>query len=132
MKEIELLRIHFNILETIDECNKVGLYPTDSGVFKILTGVVDDDLSLIKDIKTFSIAISYNVKVVKNKIKWLIRYGYIKNVYDKNKDRFVLSLTDKGKSTLLSYLKKSKVNHKSKNKKFESEFANSDDIQIIK
>lgn len=118
MKELKLSITHFKILKTISFLNSLQLYPTKEGVFKILHGDIDEDTKSLTNCPTFATLISYGSKKISRLILILTRYEYIRNVYYKNNDCFVLSLSKKGEDELNEYLKKHKSSFVKTNRKF--------------
>ena len=105
----KLERKDYKLLEVIDNMNQLGLYPTPLCVYQLLTGDVDDELLKFSNLVGFATFHSTNTKRVKNRIIWLVRYGLVKYVYNKETDSSdYLELTPKGLNELKEYRKKYK------------------------
>ena len=104
------------ILITIDYLNNLKKFPTHEGVLKILKGEVDEETLSLTDCPTFKTLLSLNAKGISRHIMMLLRYDYLKKIYDKVTNELYLSVTDKTKSFLTTFLSKHKINLKKKEK----------------
>lgn len=118
MKQLELTITHIKILDTISLLNKRNMYPLSDGVYKIVSGILDDETEELKDLETFGTLISFNSKKVCRYLLALYRYGYIKKVYNKKKDKLVYATTDLGEMTLFEFHKKHKRPYIKKRRNF--------------
>ena len=98
----------YKILETVSLLNKDNFYPLPEGVYKILSGVVDEEIESFKDIATYKTLISYNSKKISRLIMMLLRYHFLERVYDPLSDKLYLKLAPKGIMDLEKYHKKHK------------------------
>lgn len=117
MKELEISITHIKILDTIYSLNKKNMYPMSDGVYKIVSGTVDEETASLMDLPTFGTLISFNSKKVCRYLLALQRYGYIKKIYSKQKDNLYYSLTQKGEDEVEKYHKKHKKTYVKKKKK---------------
>lgn len=96
------------ILETVSLLNKDSYYPLPEGVYKILSGVDDEETEKFYELPTYKTLISYNSKKVSRLIVMLIRYHYLERVYDEASDKLYLKVAPKGETELVKYHKKHK------------------------
>jgi hypothetical protein len=108
MAELKLVITHFKILDTIYELNQHSLYPNAEGVFKIVTGVSDEEMRDYEHIKTYGTLISYGSKKVARYIMMLQRNGYVKKVFDAETNNLFLEIRERGISALKAYHKRHK------------------------
>ena len=108
MKELEITITHIKILETISSLNKKNMYPLSDGVYKIVSGIIDEETIPLMDLPTFGTLISFGSKKVCRYLLALKRYGYIKKIYSKTKDNLYYATTNLGEDTLIAYRKKHK------------------------
>lgn len=118
MKELEISITHIKILETISELNKRNMYPLSDGVYKIVAGIIDEETMKLMDISTFSTLVSFNSKKVCRYLLALKRYGYIKKIYNKEKDNLFYITTQKGEEEILRFHKRHKRPFIKKQRKF--------------
>lgn len=116
--ELELNITYFKILKTIDLLNKENAFPNLLGLKKILKGEVDEETSKFKDILTFSTLISIGNRQLASNVKMLIRYNYLRNIYDEESNDYFLKITIKGENMIESYEAHHKINYKKTTKKF--------------
>ncbi len=105
---------HYKIMITIQEINEKGYYPLVKGVLNILKGEVDDETISFNDVSTYRSLISYPSKKLSRYILMLLRYGYLKKIYDENTDNLYLAITEYGEAQLLRFKKKHKTPFKKK------------------
>ena len=98
------------ILLTVSYLNEKHLYPNHVGVYKILSGVEDEEVEQYKDCPTYSTLISVNTKQISRLILMLVRYKYLEKIYDKETDELYLMVSEKGKAWLFDYSRKHKIN----------------------
>ena len=113
-KIITLQTSDLKILRTVYELNCKQFYPLSEGVYKILSGVDDEETKEYTYVSTYKTLISYNSKKVSRFIVMLLRYGYLEKIYDKSTDELYLKISDKGLVALLDYQKKHKYKFKEK------------------
>lgn len=105
---------HYKILQTINELNKLNLYPTPKGVNNILRGKLDKETRKYVDLKTYGTLISFQGRKLCSYILNMVRRGYLGYIYDKNSDAMYLRICEKGEGELLSFEKKHKTDYKKK------------------
>lgn len=105
---------HYKIMTTIEEVNLKGYYPLVKGVLNILKGEVDDETIAYSDVSTYRSLISYPSKKLSRYILMLLRYGYLKKVYDDKTDDLYLAITEYGSAQLMRFKKKHKTPFKKK------------------
>lgn len=118
MKELKISITHIKILATIDNLNKKGFYPISDGIFKIISGTVDDETATFMDEPTFGTLISFNSKKTCRYLLMLQRHKYIKKVYCQPKDKLVYTLTERGSDELTRFYKRHKGPFQKKKRTF--------------
>lgn len=113
MATLKLNVTYYKILQTVYELNKLGYYPVNAGIHKIVTGKKDDEAMKFVGLPTYSTLISYPSKKICNLTLMLTRYKYLEKIYDRNTDELYFKITKLGEDALTKYLKK-KVNEYSK------------------
>ena len=108
------------ILITIEYLNNLHKYPTHEGVLKVLKGEVDEETVNLTDCPTFQTLLSLNSKGISRHVLMLIRYGYLKKVFDVKTNDLYLSVTESTKTFLKTFLIKHKINLKKKEKKIKT------------
>ena len=108
MKQVELNQTYAKVLLTISELNKQSYYPLNEGVFKILAGILDDDVASFSDLITFGTLTSYSSKKICHLTLMLFKQGLIGKIFDPQSKALYLRTTDKGEELLNSYFKKHK------------------------
>lgn len=104
------------ILITVEYLNSKNKYPNNDGVLKILKGEVDEETIEHKDCPTFQTLLSFSGKQISRLIMMLLRYDFLNKIFDKNTNDLYLSITEKGKSYTLSFMKKYKKEFPKKSK----------------
>ena len=107
----------YKILLTVSELNDRGYYPLVEGVLKILSGIIDDETEEFKGLPTFQSLLSFNSKQLSRNVNMLLRYQYLKKIYDEKSDELYLKITDKGQAFLLDFKKHHHINLKKHTKK---------------
>lgn len=105
---------HYKILQTIQELNKMHLYPTAKGVNNILQGKRDNETKKYVDLKTYGTLISYPGRKLCSYILNMTRREYLGYIYDKNSDAMYLRITEKGEAELIHYEKRHKNSYRKK------------------
>ena len=105
---------HFKILQTIEELNKLHLYPTAKGVNNILMGKLDKETRQYFNIKTYGTLISFPGRKLCSYILNMVRRDYLGYIYDKKSDAMYLRITEKGCGELLHYEKRHKNSYRKK------------------
>ena len=98
----------FKILDTVSLLNKEHYYPLAEGVFKILTGVDDEETDKFSELPTYKTLISYTSKKISRFIMMLLRYHFLERIYDPVSDKLYLKVAPKGEVELVKYHKKHK------------------------
>lgn len=109
MSELKLVITHYKILDLVETLNKQNLYPNQEGVFKIVSGLVDEETEEYQNLNTFGVLRSYSSKKICRFILALLRHGYLEKKYDPKTDELYLKITTLGSLTLAKYLKKRKT-----------------------
>lgn len=116
MKELKLSITHIKILHTIKYLNDLKLYPNQEGIYKILSGLKDEETEALMECPTFGSLISYSSKKVCHYILALNRYGFVAKIFDRESKELYFTLTEKGVIELFTYLKKHKNGYSKKKK----------------
>ena len=98
------------ILETVSLLNEMNVYPLSEGVYLILKGDEDEQISKYSSLVTYKTLVSYSSKKVSRLIMMLLRYHYLERIYDEKSDKLYLKISDKGTVALIDYHKKHKYN----------------------
>lgn len=114
--EFSISQTAYKVLHTIYYLNDLNFYPNKNGVYKIIHGDIDEETLAFRSCPTFSTVISISSKKISLLITLLIRYDYVKNVYDAKTEEFYLELTAKGKIETSKYILKKKAEYKKKSK----------------
>lgn len=93
---------HYKILITVYELNERDIYPLPKGVYRILMGKETE----YSDLHSFGSITSYPQKKISRFILMLVRYGYLKKIYDEKSDKMYLTTTEFGEATAVKYLTK--------------------------
>lgn len=118
MKQFELNQTYCKVLLTISELNKQSYYPLNEGIYKILVGIIDDEVMPFSNISSFGTLTSYSSKKICHLTLMLFRKGLIGKVFDPETKKLYLRTTDKGEEALKNYFakhKKSFAKRKQKN-----------------
>lgn len=116
MEKFEPKITDIKILVTVNYLNELDLYPLVEGVLKILKGVIDEETSNLTKCPTFQTLLSYNSKQISRRVMMLLRYNYLQKKYDPTSNELYLNISEKGKSFLINYYKRRKMNFCKKNK----------------
>ena len=108
MKQFELNQTYSKVLLTISELNKQSYYPLNEGVYKILAGILDDDVAPFSDLVTFGTLTSYSSKKICHLTLMLFKQGLIGKIFDPQSKTLYLRITDRGEELLNSYFRKHK------------------------
>ena len=108
MKQLKLVITHYKLLDTIYFLNQRGEYPLAEGVYKIVAGIIDEEMVNYQDVPTFSTLISFGSKKICRYLLALQRHGYIKKRFDRSTNNLYFETTDLGISSILKYHKKHK------------------------
>ena len=108
MKELKLSITHYKVLHTVSSLNLLSLYPNQEGIHKILSGNDKNEIQEIRNIPTFGTLISYSSKKICHYVLSLIRYGFLKNVFDPRSEDLYLEVSEKGKDYLKLFLENKK------------------------
>jgi len=119
MSELKINATYIKVLDTINELNQNECYPINQGIFKILVGKDDDETKNFDYIKTFGTLVSTTSKKVCTLTLMLFRHGYIEKFYHYPTDQLYFKITQKGKTELENYNKKSKRKYQKTDKVFQ-------------
>ena len=108
MKHFELNQTYSKVLLTISELNKQSYYPLNEGVYKILAGIIDDEVVAFSDLPTFGTLTSYSSKKICHLTLMLFKQGLIGKIFDPKSKTLYLRITDRGEELLNSYFRKHK------------------------
>ena len=108
MKQFELNQTYSKVLLTISELNKQSYYPLNEGVYKILAGILDDDVAPFSDLVTFGTLTSYSSKKICHLTLMLFKQGLIGKIFDPKSKTLYFRITDRGEELLNSYFRKHK------------------------
>lgn len=108
MAELKLSITHFKILHTIKELNIMHLYANQDGIYKILSGTIDEETKTLQELPTFGTLISYSSKKISHYILALFRHNYITKIFDRNTNELYLKITASGEYELENFLKRHK------------------------
>ena len=106
MKQFELNQTYCKVLLTISELNKQSYYPLNEGVYKILVGIIDDEVMPFSHISSFGTLTSYSSKKICHLTLMLFRKGLIGKVFDPESKKLYLRTTEKGEEALNKYFAK--------------------------
>lgn len=108
MKQFELNQTYCKVLLTISELNKKSYYPLNEGIYKILVGALDDEISPFSDLSTFATLTSFSSKKICHLTLALFKAGLISKVFDPRTKKLYFTVTEKGDLALANYFKKHK------------------------
>ena len=108
MKQFELNQTYCKVLLTISELNKQSYYPLNEGIYKILAGIIDDEVMPFFFFFSFGTLTSYSSKKICHLTLMLFRKGLIGKVFDPETKKLYLRTTDKGEEALKNYFAKHK------------------------
>lgn len=106
MKEFVLNQTYCKVLLTISELNKKSYYPLNEGVYKVLAGIVDDEIVPFSNLETFGTLTSYTSKRICHLTLMLFRNGYIGKIFDPATKKLYFRITEKGEEALVVFFKK--------------------------
>lgn len=106
MKQFELNQTYCKVLVTISELNKLSYYPLNEGIYKILVGIIDDEVAPFSNLISFGTLTSYSSKKICHLTLMLFRHGYIGKIFDPESKKLYFRITDQGKESLNAYFKK--------------------------
>lgn len=108
MKQFELNQTYCKVLSTISELNKRSYYPLNEGIFKIVSGVIDDETEQFVDLLSFGTLTSFSSKKVCHLTLMLYKKGLLGRVFDPKSKKLYLRITEKGEQELELYFAKHK------------------------
>ena len=108
MKHFELNQTYCKVLLTISELNKQSYFPLNEGIFKIVTGSLDDEIAAFSDLVTFGTLTSYSSKKICHLTLMLFKQGLIGKIFDPETKKLYLRITETGEEALVDYFKKHK------------------------
>ena len=117
MKEFAINQTYYKVLLTISELNKNSYYPLNEGVFKILSGVIDDETSNFVDVITFGTLTSYSSKKICHLTLMLFRHELIGKIFDPDSKKLYFRTTEKGEMAIKEFANKHKCSFARKKQK---------------
>ena len=108
MKEVKLNQTYYKVLITIKTLNDLHYYPLNEGIYKILVGIIDDEVMPFSNISSFGTLTSYSSKKICHLTLMLFRKGLIGKVFDPETEKLYLRTTDTGEEALKNYFAKHK------------------------
>ena len=108
MKQFELNQTYCKVLLTISELNKLSYYPLNEGVYKILAGILDDEVASFTELPSFGTLTSYSSKKICHLTLMLFRHGLLGKIFDPDTKKLYLRSTDEGEEALKKYFAKHK------------------------
>ena len=106
MKEFALNQTYAKVLLTISELNKKSYYPLNEGLYKILTGIIDDETSQFVNIPSFGTLTSYSSKRICHLTLMLFRHGLIGKIFDAKTQKLYFRTTEIGEELLNDFYRK--------------------------
>ena len=106
MKEFTINQTYAKVLLTISELNKKSYFPLNEGLYKLLTGVNDEETAPFLDLVTFGTLTSYSSKRICHLTLMLFRHGLVGKIFDPETKKLYLRTTEKGEEVLTSFYKK--------------------------
>ena len=106
MKQFTINQTYYKVLLTISELNKKSYYPLNEGIYKILSGVIDEETTQFMSLMTFESLSSYTSKKVCRLTLMLFRHGYIGKIYDPSSKKLYFRTTEQGEKALEEFSKK--------------------------
>ena len=106
MKEFVINQTYYKVLLTISELNKKSYYPLNEGIYKILSGVIDEETTQFMSLITFESLSSYSSKKICRLTLMLFRHGYIGKIFDPSSKKLYFRTTEQGEKALEDFSKK--------------------------
>ena len=106
MKEFVINQTYYKVLLTISELNKKSYYPLNEGIYKILSGVIDEETTPFMSLITFESLSSYSSKKICRLTLMLFRHGYIGKIFDPASKKLYFRTTEQGEEALADFSKK--------------------------
>ena len=88
MKKFELNQTYCKVLLTISDLNKQSYYPLNEGLYKILVGIMDEEVLPFANLASFGTLTSYSSKKICHLTLMLFRQGLIGKVFDPETKKF--------------------------------------------
>ena len=96
MKQFALNQTYAKVLLTISELNKKSYYPLNEGIYKILTGIIDDETSPFINIPSFGTLTSFSSKRICHLTLMLFRHGLVGKIFDAKTQKLYFRTTELG------------------------------------
>ena len=119
MKSFKIAITHFKLLDTIGYLNNMNRYPLNEGVYKIVSGILDEETLLYRNCPTFSTLISFTGKKTTRYLTALEKNGYLHRIFDRETNNLYLELTSKGKEALYLFHKRHGLEYVKKERKID-------------
>lgn len=100
MKEFSCQKSHSLILSAVSLLRDRGLYTSAKGLYDILIGVHKDLKA--KELECYGYYSNLSSRTFHSRVRLLLRYGYLSNLYKEEINDYVLVLTEKGKREVRS------------------------------
>ena len=110
MKQFVLNQTYCKVLLTISELNKLSYYPLNEGVYKILAGINDEEITTFSGFITFGTLTSYSSKKICHLTLMLFRHGLIGKIFDPKTKKLYFRVTEEGEKALEQFFLKRKRN----------------------
>ena len=110
MKQFVLNQTYCKVLLTISELNKLSYYPLNEGIYKILVGINDEEVTPFNNLTTFGTLTSYSSKKICHLTLMLFRHGYIGKIFDPKTKKLYFRVTEEGEKSLEQFFLKHKRN----------------------
>ena len=106
MKEFTVNQTYAKVLLTILELNKQSYYPLNEGLYKILTGIIDDETAPFTNIPSFGTLTSYTSKRICHLTSMLFKHGLIGKIFDPESQKLYFRVSEKGEQLVNDFYKK--------------------------
>ena len=108
MKQFEINQTYCKVLLTISELNKLNYYPLNEGIYKIVAGIIDNEIMQFSDFESYGTLSSFSSKKICRLTMMLFRRGLISKVLDPQTKKLYFRTTEKGEEALKNYFAKHK------------------------
>ncbi|HHT67369.1 MAG TPA: hypothetical protein GX010_04010 [Erysipelotrichaceae bacterium] len=127
MRQLKFNQTYYKVLLTIKLLNDLNYYPLNEGVFKILSGKIDDETERFSAFPTFGTLSSFTNKKISHLTLMLFRHGYINKIFDSKRNKLYFRITEFGEQSLDTYGKKHKLRFSHRKTRFEETIVKIDD-----
>lgn len=109
MRQLRLNQTYYKVLLTLKLLNDSQYYPLNEGIYKILSGKVDDETRPFSAFPTFGTLSSFTSKKVSHLTLMLFRYGYIGKIFDSNSNQLFFRIFPSGEQFVDEFGKRHKL-----------------------